>query len=202
MCRALPSATERQVSRNALFCPSPGTRCKSRADTKSDSSAGAAPTLEKRPRAGLLGQRVDVGQQLLVRRGSPTAGHRGAAFRGSIRSDHGDRRRGEDLEETLPVPGLQSPCVGDEAPVQLLGGETVEPLPQRVEKGREPEGAALVALGAHERSLPDHQGAVWLNLDSATTGDYFVSMKAVGIKQLKSKLSEYVRPVRAERRSW
>ena len=31
-----------------------------------------------------------------------------------------------------------------------------------------------------------------LALDSVTTGDYYRSMKAVGIKQLKARLSEYV----------
>jgi len=35
-------------------------------------------------------------------------------------------------------------------------------------------------------------------LDKVVTGDYFgFAMKAVGIKQLKARLSEYVRHVRA-----
>jgi len=34
-------------------------------------------------------------------------------------------------------------------------------------------------------------------LDTVTTGDYFEPMKAVGVKQLKARLSEYVRLVKA-----
>ena len=34
-------------------------------------------------------------------------------------------------------------------------------------------------------------------IDEVTTGDYFSGMKAVGVKQLKARLSEYLRAVKA-----
>ncbi|MFO8175053.1 MAG: type II toxin-antitoxin system prevent-host-death family antitoxin [Longimicrobiales bacterium] len=34
-------------------------------------------------------------------------------------------------------------------------------------------------------------------IDEVTTGDYFQGMKAVGVKELKAKLSEYLRAVQA-----
>ena len=36
-----------------------------------------------------------------------------------------------------------------------------------------------------------------MKIDEVTTGDYLVGMRSVGVKQLKARLSEYLRAVRA-----
>jgi len=46
------------------------------------------------------------------------------------------------------------------------------------------------------RSIRNNRGSHW-RIDEVTTGDYHRFMKAVGVKQLKARLSEYLRSVKA-----
>jgi len=52
---------------------------------------------------------------------------------------------------------------------------------------------------ARQGAIHPNNGATWcgVTLDFVTTGDYHNPMKAVGVKQLKARLSEYLRLVRA-----
>jgi len=55
----------------------------------------------------------------------------------------------------------------------------------------------VLALG-REAAAPGSRGRRRVpRVDNVTTGDYFQTMKAVGIRQLKARLSEYVRLVKA-----
>src|SRR5262249_30726597 len=70
-------------------------------------------------------------------------------------------------------------------------------LPGTVTKRVVAWGRLSVELRLHRSALPPEGPTRRSKLDEVTTGDYLVRVKAVGIKDLKARLSEYVRLVKA-----